>query len=178
MRPFMRLVLLAFASLAVGCGYQIGASCIVDTDCSADGTRVCDLSEPDGYCTILGCDYNTCPDSSECVRFYTGSFSNEPCDYMTEDTGSANSCSYDEQCSLAGQCVPRTAEIRYCMDTCSSNSDCRDHYECRFFDKSNTAAPFAAGSMQEDGGEVVLAPGMKDSASTQGFCAPTQASGN
>jgi hypothetical protein len=177
MRPFMRLVLLlALASLAFGCGYQVGASCIVDTDCSADGTRVCDQTEPDGYCTILGCDYNTCPDSSECVRFYTGSFANEPCDYKTEDAGSAssNTCSYDELCSIANQCVPRSAEVRYCMATCHSKGDCRDGYECRFFDSQNSQSPFQLGSMQEDGGEVVLAPGLKDDSTTTGFCAPTR----
>jgi hypothetical protein len=186
MRPFMRsLALFALATFAatfaVGCGYQIGESCIVDTDCSADGSRVCDQTEPSGYCTILGCDYNTCPENSECVRFYTGAFANQPCDYLTEDAsgGSNDACTYDEECSLAGDCVPRSAEIRYCMATCNSNGDCRDGYECRHYDTgSDNMEPFPAGSMQEDGGEVVLAPGDKDNTSTQGFCAPTQASGS
>jgi hypothetical protein len=179
MRPFMRsIVFVVLASVAAGCGYQIGESCIVDTDCSADGSRVCDETEPSGYCTIIGCDYNTCPESSECVRFYTGAFSNEPCDYQNEDV-SDDACSYDEECSLANLCVPRAAEIRYCMATCSSNGDCRTGYECRTYQEgSDNLAPFPAGSMQEDGGEVVLAPGDKDISTTTGFCAPTQASGS
>ncbi|HEX4455458.1 MAG TPA: hypothetical protein VH143_31580 [Kofleriaceae bacterium] len=172
------IVLVALASVAAGCGYQIGESCIVDTDCSADGSRVCDETEPSGYCTIIGCDYNTCPENSECVRFYTGSFANEPCDYQMEDNG-ANACSYDEECSLAGQCVPRAAEIRYCMANCSTSGDCRDGYECRNYNTApGSDTTFQAGTMQEDGGEVVLAPGDKDEPGTTGFCAPTQASGS
>jgi hypothetical protein len=173
MPPLMRyFVLIALASLAAGCGYQIGQSCVVDTDCSADGSRVCDISEPSGYCTILGCDYNTCPDNSECVRFYTGAFANEPCQYGVSN----GACSYDEECSLAGQCVPRAAEIRYCMATCSNNGDCRDGYECRHFEDAGSNG-FPAGSMQEDGGEVVLTPGDLDTSTTQGFCAPAESTG-
>jgi hypothetical protein len=164
----------------VGCGYQIGASCIVDTDCSADGSRTCDISEPDGYCTILGCDYDTCPSDSECVKFYTGQFANKPCTYTTENATTDN-CSYDEECSLDNTCVPRAAEQRDCMATCSSSGDCRDGYECRKFNAAETygadgtgsGSGWAASSMQRDGGEVVLAPGDFNDASTQGFCAPS-----
>jgi hypothetical protein len=179
MRPLMRLfVVLALGGLVAGCGYSIGDSCIVSTDCSADGTRICDIAEPDGYCTLQGCDYNTCPSDSECVRFFTGSFANEPCNYETEND-TTDDCSLDELCSLADQCVPRVAEVRYCMATCSSNGDCRDGYECRTFDSdSGSNTPFQPGSMQEDGGEVVLAPGLKDSSTTGGFCAPSPTSPN
>jgi hypothetical protein len=181
MPPLMRqLVLIALASLAAGCGYQIGQSCVVDTDCSADGSRVCDISEPSGYCTILGCDYNTCPDNSECVRFFSGSFANQPCDYLTEDEGggSNDACTYDEECSLQNECVPRAAEIRYCMATCDSNGDCRDGYECRHYNTDmGSNGGFLPGTMQDDGGEVVLTPGDKDGTSTKGFCAPSETSG-
>ena len=34
----------------------MGDSCQTSTDCDPNGNRVCDLSQPGGYCTILGCD--------------------------------------------------------------------------------------------------------------------------
>src|SRR6185437_1220223 len=175
MPPLRRsLVLVALASLAAGCGYQIGQSCIVDTDCSADGTRVCDNSEPNGYCTILGCDYNTCPDNSECVRFFTGSFANDPCMYGVAD----GECSYDEECSIQNECVPRAAEIRYCMATCDNDGDCNDGYECRKFNIApGSDTTYIPGTMQEDGGEVVLTPGDVDNTDTKGFCAPAESTG-
>ena len=165
------LVVLGFAAIAAGCGYKIGNSCIVSTDCSADGTRLCDTASlPDGYCTIQGCDYDTCPSDSECVSFFTGSFSNKPCDYLTENT-TTDACSLDEICALNNECVPRVAEIRFCMATCSSNGDCRGGYECRHDEDPDTNGDYAIGSMQADGGQVVLPPGQKDSSGTTGFCA-------
>ena len=172
----MRSLGLAALALFAACGYQIGQSCIVDTDCSADGSRVCDISEPDGYCTILGCDYDTCPSNSECVKFYTGQFSNKPCDYETENV-TTDACSYNEECSLDNTCVPSTAEERYCMATCSSNGDCRSGYECRHFnDTIGSDGEYEDDSMQRDGGEVVLPPGQKNTSSTGGFCAPSPTS--
>lgn len=172
----MRFIAVAIAALVAGCGYQIGASCVVDTDCSADGSRFCDQTQPGGYCTIMGCDYNTCPSDGECVKFYLGSFANEPCDYTTEDTGSgSDACSYDEECSVANECVPRSAEVRYCMSNCDNNGDCRSGYECRHYNTmKGSNGGYLPGSMQLDGGEVVLAPGNKDDSGTKGFCAPTE----
>ena len=140
------------AVLAAGCGDEIGDSCIVSTDCDADGTRVCDTSQKGGYCTISGCDYNTCPEEAACVRFFTGNFSNLPCEQQTD-------CSLDELCSLKGFCVPRSSEARFCMKTCDGDGDCRDGYECRDRD-----------GMIANGGEPVLAPG-KVFDDTPKFCA-------
>jgi hypothetical protein len=81
----MRPALLLMAALCVGCGAEIGDACIVSTDCAPDGSRACDLNSAGGYCTIAGCDYNTCPGEAECVRFFTGSFSNRTCTASTED---------------------------------------------------------------------------------------------
>jgi hypothetical protein len=149
MRALMRLFVLFALSVAAGCGQQIGDSCIVSTDCSIDGTRSCDITMRDGYCTILGCDYDTCPGEAACVRFFTGGFTNRACDTTTEDRGSAptNDCSLDELCSLEGECVPRSAESRFCMKKCDSNKDCRDGYECRDLTLMTT-----------HGGEPVIAP--------------------
>ena len=157
MRMYLAIVLLA----AVGCGKQIGDSCIVSSDCDPNGQRLCDPppTSKEGYCTIQGCDYNTCPEEAACIRFFTGQFDNKTCDPTTEDT-STNDCSLDELCDLQGHCAARSSEVRYCMLKCSSNSDCRDGYECRDLTL-----------MREHGGEPVLAPGVPVDEHAPKFCA-------
>jgi len=162
----MRLIFVCCVVLAAGCGQQIGDSCIVSSDCAIDGSRVCDNSSKDGYCTIAGCDYDTCPGESECVRFFSGGFANRPC-------GTAADCSLDELCSIQSQCVPRSAETRFCMKKCSQPSDCRDGYECRVY---MDPIPMGTNDMLHHGGEPVLAPGEVVNASTAtSFCAPAPA---
>jgi hypothetical protein len=148
----------ALAVVALGaCGRQIGDACILSTDCSPNGDRQCDPASIDGYCTIQGCDYNTCPGEAECVRFFTATFANKPCDYLNPDSGA---CSTDELCSIKGECAPRSAEVRFCMKKCDSGGDCRDRYECR-----------TADLMKRDGGEPVLGPTQAPSANPGKFCA-------
>jgi hypothetical protein len=155
----MRWIVLGVALLA-GCGNEIGDECIVSSDCSPRGDRQCDISSIGGYCTIQGCDFDTCPEEATCVRFFTGSFSNLPCDPLTEDI-STDDCSLDELCALAGHCVPRNSEVRYCMRKCDSNKDCRDGYECRDLEL-----------MRAHGGQPVLAPGTPiTEATAPKFCA-------
>lgn len=154
MRPLLVLALALIAG--VGCSKEIGDSCVVSTDCDPNGQRLCDLSQKEGYCTIMGCDYSTCPEESACIRFFSGSFANKPC---TAATATAD-CSLDELCSLTEQCVPRTAESRYCMRTCESDGDCRDGYECRDLEL-----------MRAHGGEPVLAPGVPIDKNAPRFCA-------
>lgn len=146
--------------LAIGCGKEIGDECVVDSDCSSSGDRTCDsTTQPGGYCTIRGCDFDTCPDEAVCVRFFTGSFTNRPCDpsIPRED----NPCTLDEVCSLVGSCVPRSSELRFCMRKCDNDGDCRDGYECRTIE-----------DMIAHGGEPVLGPGILVNESTAPkFCA-------
>ena len=157
MRPALRFTLLI--ALLCGCGKQIGDACIVSTDCSTAGDRICDLDSTDGYCTIQGCDYNTCPSEAVCVRFFLGGFTNKPCNHLTEKISTMD-CSLDELCDLENFCVPRESEVRYCMKTCSSGGDCRGGYECRDLTL-----------MLRDGGEPVLAPGQVVDSSAPKFCA-------
>jgi len=160
----MRLALVAFVIAAAGCGKEIGDECVVAADCATDGTRICDIGangSTDGYCTIAGCDFDTCPEEATCIRFFNGGFANLPCDPATEDRGT-DDCSLDELCSLVGECVPRSAEVRFCMRKCGDDSDCRNHYECRDLTL-----------MREHGGEPVLAPGGLVTESTVKFCAPS-----
>lgn len=153
--------LLVLGLLAAGCGKEIGDACIVSSDCSPNGDRQCDVSTKGGYCTIQGCDFDTCPSEAACVRFFTGSFANRPCDPTTENI-STDDCNLDELCSLVGQCVPRSSEVRFCMLKCGSAGDCRDGYECRTLEL-----------MIMHGGEPVLAPGLAIDETSPKFCAPS-----
>jgi hypothetical protein len=171
MRSALLFVSIGFA--LAGCGKEIGDACLNDSECDPNGQRDCDRSQDDGYCTIQGCDYNSCPEDSACIRFFTGGFTNRPCYHTTEDrvdekdvdedgnkTEILDACSLDELCSLEDLCVPRSSESRYCMATCSDNGDCRDGYECRTIEL-----------MRAHGGEPVLEPGDVVDESSPKFCA-------
>ena len=142
------------------CGDEIGDECSLSSDCSTQGDRVCDITSPGGYCTVIGCDYDTCPEESVCVRFFSVADTNRTCEPREEDLAGRDDCTPDELCTLSGTCVPRTAEIRFCMRTCGGNGDCRDGYECRDEDR-----------MREHGGEPVPPPGEAVSEDPQAFCA-------
>jgi hypothetical protein len=155
MRPLLICLLLVAA-----CGKEIGDACVVSSDCDPNGERQCDVSSKGGYCTIQGCDFDTCPHESTCVRFFTGAFSNRPCDPTAPND--TNGCSLDELCSLVGECVPRSSEVRFCMKKCGGSGDCRDGYECRDLNL-----------MIQHGGEPVLTPGTPITEQTAPkFCAP------
>jgi hypothetical protein len=168
--PALALRSLAVAALlfAGACGSEIGDSCQSATDCESDGTRVCDLvSDSDGYCTIIGCDHDSCPDEAVCVRFFGGTFANKTCNHATEDLLASDGtreptddCSLDEFCTLQDHCALRASEIRYCMRSCSSNDDCRADYECRDRDL-----------MIMHGGEPVLPADERVGDSPSRFCA-------
>jgi hypothetical protein len=155
--PLMLLLLVAGAA----CGHKIGDSCSVSSDCSSDGTRVCDVFSPGGSCTIQGCDFSTCPEDSVCVRFFPSVFGGKSCTGATE-------CSSDEVCTVGNydpnvpmgmQCAPRSLEQRFCMATCDGDGDCREQYECRDERKKRT-----------HGGEPVPNPETGEANETK-FCA-------
>jgi hypothetical protein len=126
--------------LLPACGKSIGDDCGSNVDCSPDGDRVCDLASPGGYCTIEGCDHDTCPDDAVCIRFYPAEFLTVPCDPNTEDVPQSalpqdvrttNHCLAQQRCLSSGRCAPRASERRYCMKPCSGDGDCRSDYVCR-----------------------------------------------
>jgi hypothetical protein len=57
------------AALATACAKRVGDPCRMNTDCSLNGDRICDGTQPAGYCTVPECDPNACPDDSLCVEF-------------------------------------------------------------------------------------------------------------
>ena len=111
----------SLAAWMTGCTPVIGDSCALSTDCAIDGTRVCDTSQPGGFCTVLNCTGNElgsfCPDNALCISF----FPNVPgCPDSVRSPGRMS-----------------TAE---CENTCNSDSDCRASYYCR----SPTGPPWNA----------------------------------
>jgi hypothetical protein len=127
----MRSLLLLLAVLAAACGSKVGDACSLSTDCSSDGTRTCDTTQPGGYCTVEGCAYDSCPEEAVCVRFFPGLEDGALC-------ADGNDCGVAEICTISGaatpdtlHCAPRSLERRFCMLACSSTSDCREGYECR-----------------------------------------------
>jgi hypothetical protein len=93
----------ALAALAA-CSPEIGDKCILSTDCSIRSDRVCDTSQPNGYCT-QNCRGNSCPDKAACVLYNT----------------SIQGCGFDDRAGPFGSRVARS----FCTARCFSNADCR-----------------------------------------------------
>lgn len=96
-------------ALAVGCTPKIGDKCTISTDCSATGGRLCDITEPGGYCTVFNCEPDGCPDNAGCINF-------------------------GAELSLVNGCTASQGNSPYqrsfCLAACSSDSDCREGYSC------------------------------------------------
>jgi hypothetical protein len=104
---WLRLAFVVLAVLgSVGCKPKIGEDCATSTDCSLSGDRLCDITQPGGYCTVFNCEPNQCPADSACVAFSEGT------------------------CSTASTRFRRT----FCMRTCEDDDDCRGgNYRCLDF---------------------------------------------
>jgi hypothetical protein len=97
------------ALAAAGCLPKIGDPCGSSINCSARGERLCDNTQPGGYCTIFSCEPDTCPDSSSCVAF------NHEVDPAC---GDSNDGTY-----------PRFQRT-FCVAPCNEKADCRAGYDC------------------------------------------------
>ncbi len=97
-RAVLALTLLALTP-ALACQKVIGDSCSISTDCSIEGDRTCDISQPCGYCTITACDPNTCPDNnSVCVNFDANAS-------RLARTYCMSGCSHDSDCRSNYHCA-------------------------------------------------------------------------
>lgn len=101
----------ALLSAIAACTPEIGDKCILSTDCSIRSDRICDTSQPNGYCT-QNCRGNGCPNESACVLYNT----------------SIQGCGFDDRAGPFGSRVARS----FCTARCLSNADCRteDGYVC------------------------------------------------
>jgi len=98
-------MLVALACLSGACSRGIGDECETALRCSSSGTRLCDQTQPHGYCTLAGCDTATCPSEAVCVRFWPKVDRPQDADRLGTN---------------------------YCMRKCDEPSDCRDDqgYTC------------------------------------------------
>jgi hypothetical protein len=91
------------------CQPEIGDECSNASDCSVQEQRTCDTTYPGGYCTVLGCTADGCPEEASCVAFQS-------------------------VLSVAPECAsPQTRprlQRTVCMKTCRRDADCRGGYEC------------------------------------------------
>lgn len=66
----VRLIpVLVAAAAAAACSPGIGDACSTNSDCGSN--RVCDTSQPGGYCTASPCKDTGCPSEAVCVDFGT-----------------------------------------------------------------------------------------------------------
>ena len=98
------------AAVLAGCTPEIGDKCVLSTDCSTRGDRLCDTAQPQGYCTQFNCRANSCPDEAACVLFNAG----------------IPGCGYDDRAGASGSRIARA----FCVGMCTTNEDCRSGYIC------------------------------------------------
>jgi hypothetical protein len=140
-RAFQRFVrspgALALAlGLLLGCQPHIGDDCETSADCSANGDRLCDITQPSGYCTIFNCEPGTCPDESVCIVFSASSSTVPGCE------NAYGTSPYQRS---------------FCMKTCSGESDCRSKYSC--IDVGGAGNPWGAVVADKgESGKVCMVP--------------------
>jgi hypothetical protein len=102
-----RSAALAISVFLGACAPEIGDPCEASSDCSANGDRLCDPTQPGGYCTVFNCEPGTCPSESICIAFQA-------------------------RPSLAAACADPQLESRFrrtfCVAKCSDG--CRSGYTC------------------------------------------------
>ena len=134
-RSSWRWMLVACIALA-GCRPEIGDECDVSTDCSNSGDRLCDTTQPGGYCTQFNCEPGTCPDEAICVAF-------------------------DTEISEAAECAnpqgPPRLQKTFCLRKCDGDGDCRSEYDCVNMNRDN---PWGAVVVEEGApkGKVCTVP--------------------
>jgi len=120
-------LVLAMALAVASCGRKIGDNCQTAVDCDPNGGRICDLSQPGGYCTILGCNETTCPSEATCVRYFPVQFLTKPCNPFCEDqyclAGADGGTSSDAGCPML---CPQSSPQESLADTCPNGptNDC------------------------------------------------------
>jgi hypothetical protein len=126
----------ALAAASLGCAPGIGDECETSVDCSQGGERLCDITQPGGYCTIFNCEPGDCPDDSVCIAFGAQPSAVAACDQSDGLSRFARS---------------------FCMATCSSGGDCRSGYDC--IDVGAPGNPWAAVVVDRgESGKVCIPP--------------------
>ncbi len=127
----LRAVGVALFAFLTACTPSIGDKCVLSTDCSLRGDRLCDTSQPGGYCTIFNCRGNLCPDKAVCAEF----------------DQSVQGCMYNDR-------TPSRTGRTFCMALCASSSDCRAGYVCADI----KSAPWNARVLDDNQSQMVCIP--------------------
>ena len=141
-RPLSLLALLLSLGLSAGaCKKVIGDGCTASTDCSAQGDRQCDVSQADGYCTVQGCDPNSCPDEALCIGFDA----HAP---RLERRYCMAACDVDDDCRTPEyRCV--RPDPRACVNTANDTGTLPDGRSCNvLIDTISRAAGYCAPAVQ------------------------------
>ena len=118
------------ALVLAGCTPSIGDKCALSTDCSSRGDRLCDVSQPDGYCTAFNCTGDDCPTEAVCVLF----------------PGAVAGCGLDDRRD------PGRTGRSMCLLACASGADCRAGYVCA----DPTTQPYGARFLADTRSTVCL----------------------
>ncbi|MCC7542994.1 MAG: hypothetical protein IT379_42655 [Deltaproteobacteria bacterium] len=105
------------AVLAVGCTPEIGDDCSTSVDCSANGDRICDTAQPEGYCTVRGCERGTCPEEAICVEF-------RPNVDRLADRWCLYACESDDDCRDGYACLSADGDLSRVLDDRDSSRYC------------------------------------------------------
>jgi hypothetical protein len=87
---------------AAGCQPLIGDNCTTNIDCSEDGDRYCDRSQPNGYCTIVDCEPHSCPVEGVCVQFFEDVHARNYCMRQCEGDGDCRDAYYCTEGGIEG----------------------------------------------------------------------------
>lgn len=122
----------------IACQPLIGDPCQTTADCTDGTDRICDATQPGGYCTVFNCEPDTCPEEAACVAFRAAPAAVPECNDTQE-----------------------TARLQrsFCMKICHKPSDCRLGYVC--MDLNGAARednPWAAEVIESYGATVCVLP--------------------
>ena len=114
-----------------GCSPEIGDKCSISTDCSVNGDRICDTAQPGGYCTVQGCDPDSCPNGALCVEWRfepsrtTATYCMERCGSSCSRRGYECVADDDERLESAGMTLARVTDLGSRRDAkfCAAVSD-------------------------------------------------------
>lgn len=99
-----------------------------------NGDRLCDTTQPGGYCTVFNCEPDTCPEEAQCIAFDT---------------------------ELDPSCVDQSRarfERTFCMRRCSNDGDCRSGYECLDMSRYPNAWGARVADLDPEGTKVCISP--------------------
>lgn len=107
MRAAMMLAAAVLLLAGAGCQPLIGDDCTTNIDCSEDGDRYCDRSQPNGYCTIVDCEANSCPSEAICVQFFDDVHARSYC---------LRKCDKDSVCRKSYECTEPIEGVSVVLD--------------------------------------------------------------